>query len=464
MQFRSLRQLILLSFILVLLPLLGLLLHNQSVLSNMGKQATKDTEFAVQLTGRMQQVEDIAADFERVRRQYMIISSQDLLQLSQRYSAQLLEQSQQLCQQLAAIAECPPQLAMSFDVSTSKHETEAQLSLLEQGITQLKDHTRAALQQKLSLQQVYIQQVQQQQLWFTLGLILLSVFLALYAGRLISQPVKKIEQMINELSNNQHVLSAISASGPQELIALESKLHVLAKRLKQLEQLRQTMLRHAAHELKTPLASIKEGCCLLDEQVLGELNSQQVEVVKLLNSSCQRLENLIGQLLNYNALLQQSQPSYSKLDCQQFFDDFIQQNQLALQQHQHQLCLKVEPEWLWVDPVLFRRMLDNLLSNSLAYGRLQSEIVLKLEQQNGNYVLQFANQGNKVTVEQGVELFQPFQRGKLVRHDRVEGTGLGLSIVAECAALMGGSAGFVEVEYADVCIEVKLPVKHMETA
>jgi len=461
LQFRSLRQLILLSFILVLLPLLGLLLHNQYVLSNMGELATKDTKFSIQLTGRMQQMEDTAADLERVRRQYMIIPSHELLHLSRRYATQLSEQNSQVCALLSLMQTCPEFPKPALALSMPEVDVESQLSEARQGIRQLKNATRSALQQKLGQQQSYIQQVQQQQLWFTLVLILLSLFLALYAGGLISKPVKKIELMINELSDNQHKLSAISASGPQELIALESKLHLLAKRLKQLEQLRQTMLRHAAHELKTPLASIKEGCCLLDEQLIGRLNSQQTEVVELLNSSCLRLENLIGQLLNYNALLQQSQPSYDKLDCGQFFGDFIRQNQLALKQHGHQLCLNVEPECLWVDAVLLRRMLDNLLSNSLAYGRLQSDIVLTLQPLDGHYVLQFANQGNKVSLEQGLELFQPFQRGKLKRHDRVEGTGLGLSIVAECAALMGGSAGFVEVDYADVCIEIRLPIYPM---
>jgi two-component system sensor histidine kinase GlrK len=56
---------------------------------------------------------------------------------------------------------------------------------------------------------------------------------------------------------------------------IEQELHWLADRLNQLEHLRTALLRHASLELKTPLASIKEGCSLLSEEVVGELSLSQ---------------------------------------------------------------------------------------------------------------------------------------------------------------------------------------------
>ena len=172
---------------------------------------------------------------------------------------------------------------------------------------ELTDAASSQLDLRLSLQQENIEQVKSRQVWFTVALITTSLLLALFSSHKILAPVKKLETMIKELAGKQHKLSAVSDSGPNELIELEHKLHLLAKRLNQLENLRKAMLRHAAHELKTPLASIKEGCSLLSEQVLGQLNPSQLEVLSLLNSSSQRLEKLVEQLLDYNMLLQQSQ-------------------------------------------------------------------------------------------------------------------------------------------------------------
>ena len=56
------------------------------------------------------------------------------------------------------------------------------------------------------------------------------------------------------------------------------------------------------------------------------------------------------------------------------------------------------------------------------------------------------------------KLFEPFQRGKAPRFDSVQGSGLGLSIVSDCARLLGGMAEIVDVNYADVCIRVRLPM------
>jgi two-component system sensor histidine kinase GlrK len=63
---------------------------------------------------------------------------------------------------------------------------------------------------------------------------------------------------------------------------------MLAGRLIQSEN-----LRLASHELKTPLASIKESCSLLTEQVVGSLNPKQHEILSLLNSSTDRPNLLI---------------------------------------------------------------------------------------------------------------------------------------------------------------------------
>jgi two-component system sensor histidine kinase GlrK len=218
-------------------------------------------------------------------------------------------------------------------------------------------------------------------------------------------------------------------------------------------------LRHASHELKTPLASIKEGCSLLTEQVVGPLNADQEEVLSLLNSSTDRLNLLIVQLLDYNLLLQQAKPIFSKINTERFFDEFVTENSLAIQQHDNQMDMKIELSTIFADQTLFRRILDNLVSNAIAHGSKGSPITISLYQQDNMQVLDFANRGQKIAMEQRHILFQPFSRGEGVRNDRVTGSGLGLSIVADCARMMFGRAEMVEVDYADVCIRVQIPSK-----
>jgi two-component system, NtrC family, sensor histidine kinase GlrK len=281
----------------------------------------------------------------------------------------------------------------------------------------LTEQIETMLDAKIASQQAYVSSIQQAQVWLTAILVSISLLLILFGTRVILNPVEKLERVIQAISRQESSLPPISKSGPQELIKLERKLHRLAARLEQLENLRTALLRHASHELKTPLASIKEGCSLLSEQVVGSLNDQQIEVLSLLNSSTDRLNLLIMQLLDYNILLQQAKPVMEELDSKRLFDAFITDNSLAIQQHNNQISLQIDIDTVIADPTLLRRILDNLLSNALAHGSKGKAISMHLYLDQNQQVLDVANQGKKVSVEQRQLLFQPFSRGNSKRND-----------------------------------------------
>ncbi|HEY9043071.1 MAG TPA: HAMP domain-containing sensor histidine kinase, partial [Rheinheimera sp.] len=228
--------------------------------------------------------------------------------------------------------------------------------------------------------------------------------------------------------------------------------------LQQLEALRLILLRHASHELKTPLSSIREGCSLLSEQLVGPLNPQQLEVVGLLNGSADRLSVLTEQLLDYNRLLQQAKPEPDWHSPQQLLTDCFNDHALSLQQRGQSIDLSCQLSAIYTDATLFRRILDNLINNAQAYGSQNSPVWVKLYQQEHQLFLDVANNGNPIPTALREKLFEPFQRGTTPRFDAVQGSGLGLSIVADCARLLGGHADIVDVIYADVCIRVRLPL------
>ncbi|MGQ7172394.1 sensor histidine kinase, partial [Escherichia sp. R-CC3] len=94
--------------------------------------------------------------------------------------------------------------------------------------------------------------------------------------------------------------NSVSFSGPSELRSVGQRILWLSERLSWLESQRHQFLRHLSHELKTPLASMREGTELLADQVVGPLTPEQKEVVSILDSSSRNLQKLIEQLLDYN--------------------------------------------------------------------------------------------------------------------------------------------------------------------
>jgi two-component system sensor histidine kinase GlrK len=464
MQLGSLRQITLISFILVLVPIAGLLWYSQITLGKMGQIATNEAEYSVTIVRRVSKMESLAMDIERLIRQYHVLKKVELKVLSEKSILRFTDILTLVCSQLDAPDECSDMRDRLgwFTLYTETDDQlllDAQLAEFRQNLRNLGERVDDMLDMRIQQQQVYVNSVQQTQAWLTALIVGVSSLLVVFGSQIIIQPVRKLEDMIRAISRQEDLLPPISTSGPKELIVLERKLHRLADRLNQLEHLRHALLRHASHELKTPLASIKEGCSLLSEQVVGSLNTQQIEVLSLLNSSTDRLNLLIVQLLDYNLLLQQAKPAFEWLETQVMFDDFITDNSLAIQQHKNQLDVRIDLNQIYADANLFRRILDNLLSNAIAHGSKGRPITIRLYKDNDQQVLDVANRGQKISVEQRLGFFEPFKRGDSKRNDRVIGSGLGLSIVADCARMMHGRSEIIDVDYADVCVRVTIPLR-----
>jgi len=423
---------------------------------------TLETRYVVNVVGGMQKLDSAVVDVERSIRQYAVIRNEKVANLSDGAIAQFDDAAGHLCQALAASTACEglsEQLANLAEYRSIEDQLllNAYLASLSRSVAQLRQDVDVAISARLQVQQDDLNAMQAKQAWSTAMLVSVSLLLILLGSQLIVNPVNKLKKIIRIVAHQQGELPPLSRQAPRELIDVEKDLHWLYDRLQQLEHIRTALLRHAAHELKTPLASIKEGCSLLSENVVGELNHAQREVLSLLSGSTQRLNTLIEKLLDYNLLLQQAQPHIVCTSARALIDACLQDYALALKERE--ITVNVELEHIWVDEELFRRILDNLVSNAVAHGAVGRPINLHIYQKDNVAVLDVANRGKRIAPESVATLFEPFTRGAEPRNDNVIGTGLGLSIVADCARLMQGEVNVVNVDYADVCFRVTIPLQ-----
>jgi len=274
-------------------------------------------------------------------------------------------------------------------------------------------------------------------------------------------PLQYISGLIQNVENSAkfHSLKQPNKPLPEMYQSVEADIKKLQKKYHKLDDLRNAMLRHAAHELKTPLASVNEVCALLGEEVVGRLSPEQREVVMLLSASAKRLNILVERLLDYNTLLQQISPQYEQVNLALVVEECLRDNRLALDQGGIHPIVELTQITAFSDSELIRRMLDNLVSNALAHGTNQNPIYIKIYELKGKVAIEVANNGPALSQESVANLFQPFSRGNTQRNDKVIGAGLGLSIVDECARLLNGNVSLVDVDYADVCFRVVLPLQ-----
>lgn len=467
LQVRSLRQLILGSFFVALVPLIALLFQSQRDFDSMSQLTANNTAFFVFMTSEIRELEALGDDVERLVRQYQVFPKDQLQELADTAISGYSRKLAFLCDQFADVTECRDlnltlsQLA-EYPTFNDNLLLDARLAELRLSQQVLRRQVQQLINQRIVSQQVFLEEIQSRQGWSTGVLVLLSLGLTILAAQLIIKPVRKLQMIIRKIANNEPKLPEQTHEGPRELVAVERDLYWLNDRIQQLEKVRTALLRHAAHELKTPMASIKEGCEILDQGLVGELTKAQNEVVSLLTLSTERLNLLIVKLLDYNALLQQAEPKFETIDLHRMAKDCAGQYGLLLAQNSQKVVVRVEPVHTLVsDPMLLRRALDNLVSNAIAHGDVNSEIVIRSADMSGFTTIDVLNSGKPISLAARGEIFEPFKRGQESRNDKVIGAGLGLSIVSDCARLLGGDVTIVEDPHADVCFRIRLPKKEL---
>ena len=133
-----------------------------------------------------------------------------------------------------------------------------------------------------------------------LGAIVLAALLALAFGVWLTRPLKRLERAIAGLGENR-MDHPVDIRGPSDMRSLGRRLEWLRLRLKELDEDKARFLRYTSHELKTPLAALREGVALLEDGVAGPMTADQREIARILGHNTATLQSQIEALLRFNA-------------------------------------------------------------------------------------------------------------------------------------------------------------------
>src|ERR1700722_3414066 len=142
----------------------------------------------------------------------------------------------------------------------------------------------AQIYRELTSLRLGAQRAQQNLLWQTLLLVPMTLAVVGVFTYLFGRPIRAIDRAISELGRGTFS-RPIVIKGPADLERLAAQLEWLRGRLLDLAQEKNRFLRHMSHELKTPLANIREGTELLMDGAVGELDSNQREVAGILREN-----------------------------------------------------------------------------------------------------------------------------------------------------------------------------------
>jgi signal transduction histidine kinase len=186
----------------------------------------------------------------------------------------------------------------------------------------------------------------------------------------------------------------------------------------------------AAHELRAPAAVVYGFAETLVHRGNDLTRDELAELHGVLREQAQRLNLLIDQLLDLNRLAADVVPREpERLPVRERLEQLVSS---VAGEHAPDVELNVRDELeIVADPTAFERIVANLVTNAMRYGRAPIEI--RADQNDRHFRLTVADGGDGVPEELLPRLFQRFSRG-----EGAEGSGLGLSIAQSYAQANGG--------------------------
>lgn len=486
---KSVLTLILISFTVVAVPLviaLGVAVFYVDKLVEQSEQAVEQT---VQITSHSRiLVEEITA-MERSARQFLVLDDQTMFTAYAKAHQQMLQTVNVLMalplgktqrEKLGALTTKAQALFKKLSVHTGTPMAESIKGASE--FVELSDMAQAIftenselVDRKVETLQATAGKAQQTLLWSVLALIPWVIGLAWIFTLLITRPIRHIGQAIRQLGDAKFS-NPITITGPQDLEALGRQLDWLRLRLIKLEEDRRKFLRNISHDLKTPLAAIREGSELLTDEVVGKLTEEQRDIARILRQNGIQLQRMIEDLLNFSIVgARSARMEFSPVKLHELIDRVIDDHRpvlmsknIKLQKHCMELTVAGDKEKL-------RVVLDNLLSNAVKYTSPAGTIEIRLTcAANPEYstgasketdiaVLDVIDTGPGIQPNEKDKIFETFYRGEIPHGGYIKGSGLGLSIAKEYVMAHEGSIEVIEdaIITRGAHLRVTLPVSRM---
>jgi two-component system, NtrC family, sensor histidine kinase GlrK len=350
----------------------------------------------------------------------------------------------------AAVGVTPPGPAFDIILTRIDRLTDLANAIAASGNRQI-DARLAEMQRQTS-------STQKRLFWQSALLAPLTLIAILALTLSIGRPLRAIDRAISELGRGTFSRS-IEVAGPRDLERLGAQLEWLRLRLLDLAQERNRFLRHMSHELKTPLANIREGAELLMDGAVGPLDNSQREVVAILRDNGIKLHRLIENLLSFSAWQKESVGlDLSEFRLRPLVKQVLESQQLTVVSQRVRLEVKVDDLMLRADRGKVRLIIENLLSNAIKYSPKGGTVYLHAAKQDTQLMIDVADAGSGIPSEDRARVFEAFYTGRPPAGVQVKGTGIGLSVVLEFVNAHGGTIEIVDGEYPGAHFRIRMPV------
>jgi signal transduction histidine kinase len=264
--------------------------------------------------------------------------------------------------------------------------------------------------------------------------------------------------------------SALLGARVRTLLRMKSATEALddsARRLRELEKVRDDLMKMIVHDLKTPLTSVLALLEILGDGDLGALTVEQQGAVRDMRQKGDQLLELIEDLLQVWRIESPTVPlAPEDIAPATFLGELLQEWSYRFRQEEADVAMDVSPRTRAFrgDRGLLRRVFGNLFQNAITHAAGPVALRIHARSDRRGVLFTVADSGPGIPREYQEVIFRSFHRLPKPNEARARGAGLGLAFCRLAVEAHGGRIWVQSEEGIGSAFHVLLPFEPVNTA
>ena len=272
------------------------------------------------------------------------------------------------------------------------------------------------------------------------GFILFGIVISLFITRSITRPLSRMKEKTRQVAGGDFG-PPLELASPPEMKALAEDFNRMCVKLGETDKMKSDFFSLMAHELRMPLASIREGTSLLLKGIGEDQREKRREVLAIIAEESDHLIDLVNSLLD----LAKMEAGMLTFDRQlAAIEPIIRKAVSSLEPlaMARNVDMRVEagqdlPE-IMVDRERIGQVLRNLIGNAVKFTPGGGSIIIEARLMEKEVRVSVADTGPGIPEEDLTAIFDKFQQARVTKYSKIKGTGMGLAIVRHIITAHGG--------------------------
>ncbi|MDP8215742.1 MAG: ATP-binding protein [Candidatus Kaelpia imicola] len=213
------------------------------------------------------------------------------------------------------------------------------------------------------------------------------------------------------------------------------------KKLDELSELKSGFVANASHEIRAPLAIIKESVSLFLDHMSKDLAEEQKSILSMTKVNIDRLAKMVNSLLDASKIeAGKLEIDKEEINIKEIILDVVVEMGYLTDKRGIAIIEKLPQEDLYAfcDKEKIRRVLTNLVSNALKFTDSGGSIKVECSKNSEEVRISVSDTGCGIAQEDISKLFDKYSQFGKKKDKDIKGTGLGLSIVKGIVQMHGG--------------------------